>query len=484
MPTRAHTLRPGQLARTHSRTSSGGGSKVGLNLQLTQKEPAPPRFPDKPKKNQLLHEPNNKSSVHLSRNNSSVRLQSKEHVNPSVFRRAPTPLGNNKGSSSKGRVGFTISSPSEGDDDDWVSSESGAATPVDSQDSDVEEVAVTPVEKHKPRLPTITNGFVKDDHPTPRADPLALPRVETMRPSQETGPLPAISAVSAYAPAQRQSSQTIHPPPQRLNTPPVQQLHHQQSLRPESQPTPPHVTKAHSETHSPPRRSPDAPKRQAMTRPPSTHSITNSSVHAMRPHPLIRANSAGHGALLQPAKPAPLAPLTTRLVDSVPAQMSSASSPTSLRAVSPTFNMQGSSVSPVLSQPSPTGSEASKQLRRTSTSSRSSVATIPSGAPLLGSASHAQLSRTTNHDRQRTLSSSSTFAALSNLNLVRGAPSPPKTPVQHLTVRFPPMEQIAQSESVHTLLPPPYLSAHLTMLAHRNPLGESYDRVMRAKQAR
>src|SRR6266702_3287254 len=41
MPTRAH--RP-TLARTHSRSSSGGSSKVVLNLQLTQKDPVLPKI--------------------------------------------------------------------------------------------------------------------------------------------------------------------------------------------------------------------------------------------------------------------------------------------------------------------------------------------------------------------------------------------------------------------------------------------------------
>lgn len=38
-------------------------------------------------------------------------------------------------------------------------------------------------------------------------------------------------------------------------------------------------------------------------------------------------------------------------------------------------------------------------------------------------------------------------------------------------------------ETMHPLLPPPYLSAHLTVLAWRNPLAESYERVVKAKQA-
>lgn len=219
-----------------------------------------------------------------------------------------------------------------------------------------------------------------------------------------------------------------------------------------------------------------------MTRPPSTHSVASSSAHPLRPHPLIRAHSAGYGALLGSAKPAPLAPLTSS--EQIPAQIP-ASSPTSFRAASPTFSMQPSVASPVLSQPSPTESEAHKQLRRTSVSSRSSGATVPAGAALHGSASHAQLGKASSHDRQRTLSSSSTFAALSNLNLgMRATPSPPKTPAPHVTVRFPPAEQAAQLESIHPLLPPPYINAHLTMLAYRNPLAESYERVVRAKKAR
>ena len=217
-----------------------------------------------------------------------------------------------------------------------------------------------------------------------------------------------------------------------------------------------------------------------MTRPPSTHSITTSSSQHLRPHPLIRAHSAGYGALLSgPAKPAPLAPLTSS--EQIPAT----SSPTNYRAVSPTFSMQTNTASPVLSQPSPTDSEASRQLRRTSLSSRGSTATLPAGQPLQGSASHSHIGRTASHDRQRTMSASSTFAALSNLNLgMRATPSPPKTPLQHLTVHFPPAEQhLAQVEHIHPLLPPPYNTAHMTLLAYRNPLAESYERVVRAKQA-
>lgn len=501
MPAKTHRA-AGGLTRTHSRTSSGGGSKLGLNeLRLTQKEPAS-RFPDKPKKNGHNHhdvrrcsmitsfpnkcplqQANNRSSAHIARTNSSVRLQSKEHVNP-VARRAPTPL-NTKASSSKNKPGFTISSPSEeGDDDGWVSSESGAATP--SHESDTEEV-VTPVETSKPKFPlnALPNGFAKDELPTPRAEPAPLPRIDIAQAtavcalstppiSRDYVPQPQPSAPSVqHAPAPQPQTFVTAPTPQRTPIIPARSPSPPQTL--------PHVTKARSETHSPPRRSPDERKR-SMTRPPSTHSIASSSAHPLRPHPLIRAHSVSHGALLGSAKPAPLAPLTSS--EQIPAEIPT-SSPTTYRSVSPTFSVQTGSASPVLSQPSPTESEASKQLRRTSISSRSSVMTLPAG-PLHGSASHSQLSKTSNHDRQRTLSSSSTFAALSNLNLgMRATPPPPKPPVPHLTVYFPSIEQqTAQLESLHPLLPPPYISAHLTMLAYRNPLSESYERVVRAKKAR
>ncbi len=53
MPAKAH--RPSGPNRSHSRTSSGGSSKLGLNLQITQKEPPPPRVADKTKKSAHFH---------------------------------------------------------------------------------------------------------------------------------------------------------------------------------------------------------------------------------------------------------------------------------------------------------------------------------------------------------------------------------------------------------------------------------------------
>ncbi|KAH9938924.1 hypothetical protein B0H21DRAFT_757532 [Amylocystis lapponica] len=459
MAPKAHRTASGGLTRTHSRTSSGGASKLGLNLQITQKDIPPPRIPDKSKKNvHAHHEPAARTtSPYPPRVNSGIRVQSREHIQPALNRRAPAPSTNARANAAKQRVDFTISSPSEGDDDEWISSESGAATPCASVDSDAEEIK-TPVEPSKPltaRVASHLNGLNGQDVQTPRAEPPSLPRIDTARP--------------ALPPAARDFVQ--EPPPQI-------ERHDQRRPRtdPPPQPMPP-ITKAHSETHSPPRKSPDLTStRQSMTRPPSTHSITSrSDAVPLRPHPLIRGHSYGHGAPFTP-KPAHLAPLAVVSSDAAEAQMSMTPSPSSVRASSPT-SIKTVSTSP---NTSPQSSQAHKQLRRTSTSSARSTATLPA-PPTPG---HAHLSKS-NHDRQRTLStisaSSSSFAALSNLAL-RSTPSPPRTPVQ-ITSHFPTIEQ-GTLESIHPLLPPPYLNAHLTVLAYRNPIAESFDRVSRAKQHR
>ncbi|TFK94572.1 hypothetical protein K466DRAFT_476026 [Polyporus arcularius HHB13444] len=471
MPAKAH--RPSGPNRSHSRTSSGGSSKLGLNLQITQKEPPPPRVADKTKKSaHFHHEPNARAaSAQFMRSNSGIRVHSRENLQPAAIRRAPTPTAAAKQNGARQKVDFSISSPDEGeDDDDWVSSESGAATPDNESDTDS-----TPIEQAKPRAAaqpapvqsaqqTQVNATLGHDVATPKAVPPSLPRVDTARPSQ----LPLVPTARDFA------------------------LHEQKLLHPESSPRPsdqqrpkveiqistptPPVSKARSETHSPPRRSPDIDpsyKRQSMTRPPSTHSVTSPT---LRPHPLIRGHSYAHGLA---AKPAPLSPVATVLPDAASGQMSTASSsPTSHRAGSPT-SIRTVSASPSLSSPS-SSSPAHRQLRRTSTSSVASNATMP----VLPSASE-KLSSRSNHDRHRTLStisSSSSIAALTNFAL-RSTPSPSRTPIT-FTSHFPPQEQSAASEVIHPLLPPPYLSAHLTVLAYRNPIAESYDRVIRAKERR
>ena len=417
------------------------------------------------------------------RSNSGIRVHSRENLQPAALRRAPTPNGATKQNGARQKADFSISSPDEGEDDDeWVSSESGAATP--NNESDAETTPIEQASKHRPAAqpaPVQTvqqaqvNATAGHDVATPKAAPPSLPRVDTARPSQ----LPLAPTARDFAPSQ-QKQQADFSSRQLQRQPPPQTPKDQQ--RPQldiqiSSATPP-AGKARSETHSPPRRSPDiesSHKRQSMTRPPSTHSITSSS--ALRPHPLIRGHSYGQNALA--SKPAPLAPLATVLPDAASGQMSTASSsPTSLRAGSPT-SIRTASASTNVSSPS-SSSPAHRQLRRTSTSSVASSATMP-----VQSSVTEKLSSRSNHDRQRTLStmsSSSSIAALTSFTL-RSTPSPPRTPIT-ITTHFPPQEQSAALETIHPLLPPPYLSAHLTVLAYRNPIAESYDRVIRAKQGR
>lgn len=400
----------------------------------------------------------------MSRISSANRLPSREQVAPAQLRRAPPPSATTRTRDGKHRAGFTISSPSEGDDDDWVSSESGNATPNAGQsDSETEETR-TPVEPSRPQhtpSATTVNGFHKEDVPTPKAEtPPPLPRAA----SSEIAERIVQPLKKDYALDHRQAQPSVSQPQLAVH---VEQVQFADSL-------PPPITKARSETHSPPRSASPPPKRQSMTRPPSTHSVTSRTDGAsLRPHPLIRGHSYGHGAPFA-TKPAPLAPLTMVSSDAAQAQLSSASSPSSLRAGSPTSIRTASP-----NHSSPSSSEARRQLRRTSTSSSRSTATMPAQ-----SASQVQLSRS-NHDRQRTLStisSSSSFAALSSLAM-RSAPSPPRESI-HFTSHFPPPEQQQNLEAVHPLLPPPYLNTHISILTYRNPVADSYDRIMRAKQAR
>ncbi|KZT08402.1 uncharacterized protein LAESUDRAFT_742502 [Laetiporus sulphureus 93-53] len=462
MPTRGHRTASG-LTRTHSRTSSGGGggSKIGLNLQLTQKDVVPPpRLPDKSRKNAHVHH-----ESAFGRAASGHHIASREHIAPVQLRRVPTPLSTVQTQESKHKVGFTISSPSEGDDDDWIESESGAATPNNACDSDTEG-ASTPIESNKPTTPPAelqVIDFPKEDVQTPKAEQPPVLRNPTLE-------LPS-SAPTVKDHAQPPTPPS--PPPQPASQPQEPARHDQRPLQPErpSNPPAPPITKSRSATHSPSRRSPTSPtpKRQAVTRPPSTHSVASRGDGApLRPHPLIRGHSYGPF----PAKPAPLAPLTMVSSDAAQAQMSTAPSPTSLHGGSPTSAI---SASPDAS--SPASSQARRQLRRTSTSSVASSATLPAQH----TASHAKGS----HDRQRTmstLSTSSSFAALSSLG-IRSTPSPTRPPIR-ITSHFSATPSSSDLEAIHPLLPPPYLNAHMTVLAYRNPIRESYDRITRAKQAR
>jgi len=173
----------------------------------------------------------------------------------------------------------------------------------------------------------------------------------------------------------------------------------------------------------------------------------------VRPHPLIRGHS--HGYLNLVPKPTPLAPLTII-----------ADQPTS----APNGQLSGSPASVKSTGASPEAHTAFPLQRRTSVSSARSVATLPAHSSIVQPS----------HDRARTFSMTTTSSALKSLVHL---PSVTRPPSPQLISFFPPVNPHINIEAIHPLLPGPYLHNHLTVLARRAPLRESYNRVIQAKMA-
>lgn len=369
--------------------------------------------------------------------NSTARVASREHLQ--AHRYAP-PTQRQQGG--KAKAGFTLASPPVDDDDDWVSSESGVVTP----NSIGSDSGQTPVDLRKsiPTVPPVDEFIPRPD--TPRAQPQSLSRVPTIRATEA----PAKASVSA-ARGPRASQVVAAPPSSHTEPAPQTQLPS----------TGPRVMGIHSANTSPIHRTHHSSnKRLSITRPPSTHSTTSRSEAPLRPHPLIRGQSFGQGVPVTP-KVVPLTPLT------VTSEASPVSSPG--RDQTEKLSTSPSSVKTTCAQSAPN--------RRTSVSSVRSVATFPSQPQVqphfFGRA----------HDRHRTHSSissnsSSSVQALSSLAYL--STTRPSTP--QYTTHFPPASVSVGLEAVHPLLPPPYLSAHMSLLTHRSPLKESYDRVIAARE--
>ncbi|KAI9452486.1 hypothetical protein BJY52DRAFT_1418674 [Lactarius psammicola] len=459
MPTRAH--RP-TLARTHSRSSSGGSNKVVLNLQLTQKDPVLPKI-DKARRTSHTFEPAGRANV--LRTGSTVRVQSREHVPSAAPRRAVTnPLPPRGG---KPKAGFTIAASTVGsdDEDEWVSSESGAATPLDDASGDEgsgkktpqeqQSAATTPVdptgngqnaafvpsttpraESTQPRPRVQTNGF------TVRQPPVTAPTARIPSPSK-----PPHHSQQEQEPYRQQ--QPKHPSPQPTDAPQIitQQFPLQQQLAhppprildqrsptsPPRTPEPvPHVSGARTEPPTP--TSPRSDRHSSgKARPASTRSLIADHSHAaLRPHPLIRGQSFGHGHLA-PLKVTPdAAQARTRTSQ---ARFSVAPRRPSARSVS---------TLPVMQQPLTPVERA----RTTSTLSTTSSSTA------FSSLAHFPTTR----------GSSAAAAAAAAAVAVATAQTPP------LVVHFPSQNAHAPPETVHTLLPPPYVTPHFTILQWRSPI--------------
>jgi hypothetical protein len=381
--------------------------------------------------------------------NSGQRVQSKEQVQPFAAKRGAVLYNDNsKPNGTRSKPGFTIASPNDEDEDEWVSSESGAATPSHhDSDSDDESDDNASLEGLGHQI-----AVGRQVHPSAQADPPPLPRVDTARPSD-------------YGSAARHERLGAHTPTlPSINTNMADTFAHLSHLHMQS----PHLSDAYAKSDhlsSPARRSPHPSHKTHPARPSSTHSAGRSE-QSLRPHPLIRGHSYGQAL---PLKPAPLAPLTV-----IPGSATS----TSLRmdpldqTVS-TSPESTASVSPTLLDPA-----ASSQRRRTSVSSARSVATL---------ASHPNIREPANwsaSDRKRTLSTvshSSSSAALSSLVHL---PTVTRPPSPQAVSFFPPVNPHTNVEGIHPLLPGPYLNNHLTVLARRNPIKESFDRVIRARQVR
>ncbi|KAJ3493261.1 hypothetical protein NLJ89_g11060 [Agrocybe chaxingu] len=234
-PKSSRVTSSGQL-RPHSRSSSA--TKLGANLQFTQKELQAAKHTDRSKKVYAheTHAHGGKAAPPFVRANSSQRVLSKEQLAPQTKRQQayPNSKTNNNG---KAKAGFTIATPSEDGDDDegWVSTESGAATP-NHQDSDSDSNTASEADAPDPRQQQtqpqqarapqpLQQSQQQPAHPSTRPEP-TLARVDTARPA-DFKQLSRVERVSAKPPS---------PPPAQLHlqqtTPMVSQQQQQQQRTP------------------------------------------------------------------------------------------------------------------------------------------------------------------------------------------------------------------------------------------------------------
>jgi hypothetical protein len=348
---------------------------------------------------------------------------------------------------------------------------SSPATPVDlvGQQAKVQNPTAhlpgtTPRAEPAPPRPRVqTNGF------TPTRLPHGYGAAPAARLSQlsETSQYPQQQwdpyrqpPIQARQQAVVDTAQAVHQhqyPPQLSHQPPTPSHIPEQTLPIKSPRTPDAVPVASRARTLPP--TPTSPRsdhyQTHRARPSSTRSFV--ADHALRPHPLIRGQSFGHGHL---------APLQVSS-DAAQAQLSSSPPPGRAASTSPTSIR-------TLHTPSP--SLSSTIFRRPSTSSAHSAATLPvqPRTPIV------ERSRTIS-----TISAASSSAALSSLahlpTRASVAAAAQNTP---LVVHFPPPQNPhSHSETVHALLPPPYVTPHFTILQWRSPICESHEKIARARDS-
>ena len=190
-------------------------------------------------------------------------------------------------------------------------------------------------------------------------------------------------------------------------------------------------------TEPPTPTSPRSPYSTGRVRPSSMRSLI--AEHALHPQPLIRGQSFGHGHL---------APLKVSS-DTAQAQLSSYPPPGRFPSTSPPSVRTAHT--PVQSA-SPSRQFSSSIFRRPSTPSSHSAATQP-------------VQPCTLVERKRTIStlcctSSATLSSFSHLPSRGAVATLQNTP---LVVHFPPHSAHTHPETVHALLPPPYVTPHFLL---------------------
>ncbi|KAF8621546.1 hypothetical protein AX15_007715 [Amanita polypyramis BW_CC] len=406
--------------RTHSRSSSS--TRVGANLQFTQKDPPPAKLADKIRKNDLHGKPH----PGFVRANSNQGVRSKENVQHFPAKR---PSSSKHNGTTKAKAGFTLAHQGDQDDDDgWVSTESGAAS-SDHSDSEIDAKGVR-------------EQFQRLHVPDEQDEPVRpqIEREETPRPSQQAWS-------SAYPTARDMNTKQLPPLLDQYFNP----GHEGQLARELSTETMREPLQRRGMPPSPPsRRYPGSPGTGQHSRPPSMHSTSSKNEPVLRPHPLSYI-----------PKQSPLAPLAV-----IPDFATSVST-------SPKQSYHdgdGVATSPSSVTPSDAASG-----RRSSISSARSVSTVP--------VFYTRDVPRGLHERTRTLSNIPTSSSSAALSSLTHLPTVTRAPSPQAIVFFPPHNPHANIDGIHPLLPSPYMSNHMTVLTRRTPLRESYDRVTRAKLA-
>ena len=389
-------------------------------------------------------------------------MESRERIAALQQKRARTPVAKGKQRQGQGAKGLTIaqSGDDEEDDDEWISSGSGAATP---QNVELEDTSSATDKNMMSPHADLTNGVADrlkngvadrltngvEELTTPRAEvQLELTCVDTARP--DSSPTSRVQTQGqAQPPVVRIQPQTTPSSPESPSPTPTEP----------SEQMPVRHTRSEAPSPSDLRHKP-TPKRHPLIRHSSNYA---GSKVEMPPHPLIRGKSLQGSAL----KPAALVPL---YVNNESAQAQLLAFPSS-RSASTTYQS-------FYQSPSETSTVSGDRLpsRKGSISSLHSIATLPAPSRLNSSR--------TKGDRTQTLSSistSSSSAALTALNMLP-ATSRPGTPP--MIVRFPYSTKRDAHDAYHHLLPPPYLASYMSLSNKYNPLLDSYERVMRAKNTK